>query len=78
MATIAKTMITYRREALRRALVTIPTFESRTRTIGNSMTSPKPTNMVATNPKYPSAVQAFCSSPVPKLERKPMANGRTT
>ena len=62
------------RRELRRPLdVTMPTFESRTSTIGNSITRPKARKRTVTNPKYDSAESSRWMSWVWKVKRKPAA-----
>ena len=51
----------------------MPTFESRTRKIGNSITRPKARNSVVMKLKYASAVSINVTSEVWKLYRNPDA-----
>ena len=76
-ATIAMTRSACRLRAARACDVTIPTFESSTRTIGNSIARPNARNSVVTKPKYASAVMRAWRSGDWKLRRKADAYGRT-
>ena len=62
-----------RRELRRPLEVTMPTLESRTRMIGNSITRPKARKRIVTKPKYDSADSISWMSWVWKVNRKPAA-----
>ena len=66
---IAMPRITIRREDASRSEVTMPTRDSPTRRIGNSMTRPNARNIVVTKSKYGPAADQGCEVVVVKLNR---------